>query len=106
MPTSETIHRLFNELKSCSPADVSKHSVAVVESFLLLEKSEQKELAETFYKWTLEHSTGKPLLFCYAKLILAFSLFYSEQYDEAFPLLIETQNLFTQQNDPDGAALC
>jgi tetratricopeptide (TPR) repeat protein len=106
MSTYDNVNHLFDELKKCPPADVSKHFQALVESFLLLGKPEQKEFADSFHTWAVQYAGGKPVLFCYAKLILAFSFFYSEQYDKALPMLIEAQNLFTEYNEPDGVALC
>jgi len=100
------VKQKFKELETCSPAEVRKCCMAILESYPFLEKAEQKEFAETLYKWAEQNATRKPLLFCYTKLILAFSFFYREQYDEAFPMLTETQNLFTEQNDTDGAAVC
>src|SRR5258708_6647031 len=104
MTNPENFNQLFNKLKSCAPADVGKHIEAIFESYLVLERAEQKECAATFYKWADECPSLHPLLLCYAKFLVAFSFFYSEQYDKALPLLTEIQKIFAEQNDLDGAA--
>jgi len=100
------VKQKFKELENCASADVSKHCLAILESYPFLERTEQKEFAETLFKWAENNATRKSLLFCYSKLILAFNFFYREEYDIAFPLLSETQQLFIENEDFDGAAVC
>src|SRR5690242_16711999 len=106
MSNSEFFKQIFTALKSCPAADVPKHFIALLESYPSLEKAEQKEFAETLYSWAVKKATQKPLLFSYAKFTLAFSIYYREFYDEALPLIVEAQNLFSEQNEANGAALC
>jgi tetratricopeptide (TPR) repeat protein len=106
MNIQDFIRQKIKILETCSPVDVSNQCFVILESLIALERSEQREFAETFYAWAGKNAESKPLLFCYAKLILAFSLFYRELYEESFPILTEAQNSFTELNDPDGAAVC
>jgi len=110
MNTGKTGKEIFNHhfeaLKTCPPADIPKHSMVLLESFLVWEKNEQDEFSELFYRWAEKHAIEKPLVFCYAGLTRAFSLFYREQYDAAFPMLTEIQNRFLEQGDVNGAAVC
>ncbi|MCX6290905.1 MAG: tetratricopeptide repeat protein [Bacteroidetes bacterium] len=105
MINQDYIRQKIKILEICSPVDVSKQCLAILESFITLDRPEQKEFAEAIYAMAEKNAAHKPLLFCYAKLVLAFSLFYREQYEEAFPMLTEAQNSFTDLNDPDGAAV-
>ena len=103
MSNDEFFRRIFAELKSCPPADVSKNFIILLEAYPSLEKAEQKEFAENLYRWAVKKANQKPLLYCYAKFTLAFSLYYREYYDEALPLIVESQNLFSEQNELNGA---
>ncbi|MEP6796463.1 MAG: tetratricopeptide repeat protein [Saprospiraceae bacterium] len=105
MVTDESFNQLFQSLKNCSPHDVGKTCMAIMESFVDIDREARKVRTEEMYAWAEQNAAKKPLSFCYAKLILAFSFFYNEQYDKALPLLIELQRLFSEQNDPDGAAV-
>jgi tetratricopeptide (TPR) repeat protein len=100
------INQKIRILETCSPLDVSKHCIAILESFLVLEKPMQKELAEELNTWAEKNAKHRPLLFAYAKLIFGYSYFSSEQFDTALPLLTEARDLFTQQDDKNGAAIC
>lgn len=106
MQVLEFTRQKIKLLEACSPVDVRRHYMAILESFILLEKDERKVFAETLYKWAGQNKAQQPLLFSYSKLLFAFHLFYNEQYDESFPLLTEAEHLFTGLNDLDGAALC
>jgi len=106
MQTNEKVQQLFDELKSCHPADAGKTCVAIVESLLTLDKSLLIELVKTHHSWAEQQAAVKPLQLGYAKFLLAFGFFYREKYDEALPLLTEAENLFTDQNEPDAAAAC
>jgi tetratricopeptide (TPR) repeat protein len=106
MPNSEYIQHKLKVVETCSPADVSRQCLAILEVYIFLDKAEQRKLAETLYKQAEQSSTFKPLLFCYAKLILAFSFFHREEYEEALRLFTEAQNQFNEQKDLNGAAIC
>ncbi len=106
MSNEENFKRFFTEVKSCQPAAVPKLCIEHLECYVELTRSEQKEFAETLYRWAEKKEAQKPVLFSYAKFTYAFSLYYREYYDESLPLLVAVQDLFTEQNDLHGAALC
>ena len=96
----------LSNLESCSPVDVSKHIISILERFNFLEVAERKEFEETLTTWMEQHKDNKPLLYAYSKLLLAFCSFYRESYDQALPLLLEARKLLTALGDPDGSAVC
>ncbi len=100
------IEQLIKQLKTSPPDKAGLHAADIIESFLTLDRSQQKEVAETIYAWAKQHARQKPVQFRYGKLILAFSYFYTEQYDKALPLLTELTHLFEEEHDPEGAAIC
>src|SRR5436190_13655738 len=102
----EIFNRHFKELKHCPPADVSKHIVAILECFPFIAGAAREEHADAVYELAIQHKAEKPLLFAYANLVRAFNYFYSENYNKALPMLPETQKLFEEQGDSNGAALC
>jgi tetratricopeptide (TPR) repeat protein len=100
--TSFSFEKLINE----EPATVRKLSMQVLENYTFLSKAEQEEFEERFYKKALEYATVNPILFCYAKLLHAYNLFYREHYDAVLPLLTSTHDLFVELDDQPGASLC
>jgi len=106
MESSAYTRQKLKILESVSPVDVSKQFMSILETFIFLDKAEQKEFAETLYQWAEQNATYKPLLFCYSKLILAFYFFYSEQYEKAFSMLAAIKEEFLEFHDSDGEAIC
>jgi tetratricopeptide (TPR) repeat protein len=104
-PKDNCNHQLA-QLKTCAPQDVSKHIMAILETFPFSARDEQEEFSKKVNDLAWQHAADKPLLYCYARLMHGFFLFYTERYDEALPLLTETKNLFDEYNDKDGAAVC
>jgi tetratricopeptide (TPR) repeat protein len=102
----ENFNTQFAQLKICDPRDVSKHIVAILETFPISTKDEQEEFSKKVNELAWQHAADKPMLYCYARLVHGFFLFYNEKYDEALPLLTETKNLFEEYNDAYGTALC
>jgi len=102
----ESFNQHFNALKECRVTDVSKHIMSMLENFPLAEAADRETYARIVYQFAEQHKTDKPLLFAYASLVKAFHEFYLERYETAFPMLVETQKLFEQQNDLNGAATC
>jgi tetratricopeptide (TPR) repeat protein len=102
----ENFNRQLAELKTCTPQEVSKHIIAILETFPVSTKDEQEEFSNKVNELAWQHAAEKPLLYCYARLMHGFFLFYSENYDVALPLLAETKNLFEEYNDKYGAAIC
>ena len=93
-------------LESSSPVDVSQHCLAILEAIIQLEKPDQQKFADILYEWAAGQKKRKPLLYCYARLVRAFTIFYNENYDNAFPLITWIYEEFNRLGDPDGAALC
>ncbi|MBK5284534.1 MAG: tetratricopeptide repeat protein [Bacteroidia bacterium] len=102
----ENFNLQFAELKTCAPENVSKHILAIQETFPSCTRDEQEEFSKKVNDLAWQHAADKPLLYCYARLMHGFFLFYGERYDEAFPLLEETKHLFEEYNDKYGAAIC
>ncbi len=105
MAVSNNFNQLFQSLISAPPADVGRLSTLIMESFVEIDREQRKERAEAISAWAEQNAPPNSIVYCYAKLILAFSYFYAEQYDKALPMLIELQRLFNELNDPDGAAV-
>ena len=107
--TQQAIQENFNhhlrELKQCPAADVSRHIMARLENFPLTGAADRETYARNIYALAWD-KTDKPVLFAYALLVRAFNEFYLERYDKALPMLVETQKLFEEQNDLNGAAVC
>jgi tetratricopeptide (TPR) repeat protein len=102
----ESFNHHFNELKHCSEADVSRHIMAIFENFPFMEPADRETYARLIYQYAEEHKAQRPVLFAYGSLAKAFNHFYLERYDMALPLLVETQKLFGEQNELNGAAIC
>src|SRR5436190_2282457 len=102
----ENFNTQFAQLKTCTPQDVSKHIQSILETFPVSTRDEQAEFSKKVNELAWLHAADKPMLYCYARLLHGFFLFYGEKYDEALPLLTETKNLFEDYNDKDGAAIC
>jgi|WetSurMetagenome_2_1015567.scaffolds.fasta_scaffold78604_2 tetratricopeptide (TPR) repeat protein len=105
MALSEDFNQLFKKIKSCPPADVARYAVAIIEVLVPAGREHQIEIAETVCTWAKEQAANKPVLLRYSKLIHAFSLFYTEQYEKALPAITELHRVFEDQHDPDGAAV-
>ncbi len=105
MANFEDTNKLVEEAKVCTPLEVGRLCAAIIEGYIFLEKSEQDKIAASFYNWAEENASAKPLLFCYAKALLAFGLFYRERYDEGLPLITECQNTFSELNEQKGIGL-
>jgi tetratricopeptide (TPR) repeat protein len=101
----EEVKSLFSKLKKSQPAETDKCIEAIIEKSLFLERAQRSELAEAFNVWALQQG-AHPILYAYSKLLVGFTFFYHEQYDKALPLLVEAQNLLTEQNELNGAAVC
>lgn len=78
----------------------------ILETFPMSAKEEQEEFSKKVNELAWQHATDKPLLYCYARLTHGFFLFYTEQYDQAIPLLEESKKHFEEYNDKNGAAIC
>lgn len=102
----ENFNYQLAELKTCTREDVSKHILAILETFPFSTRDEQEEFSKKVNELAWQHAADKPLLYCYARLMHGFFLFYSERYEEALPLLTESKNLFEEYNDKNGAAIC
>src|ERR1700752_3041170 len=102
----ENFARAFAALNNCKPEDVSLHIQSVLETFPISTWEEQEEFSKKVNELAWKHAADKPLLYCYARLMHGFFLFYGENYSEAIPLLTETQNLFEEHNDKFGVAIC
>src|SRR6185369_7737125 len=102
----EKFNEQFARLKSCSDPNVDKHVVAILELFPFADRASQEEFTNKINDLSWKYAVEKPKLYCYARLVRSFFLFYGEKYDEALPLLTETRNLFEEHGDKNGAALC
>jgi tetratricopeptide (TPR) repeat protein len=102
----ENIKQLFEKLINTTVPVDRDCCVVLLEIFPLLNKDEQKEFVRFFYKWAEENANQKPLIFCYAKCILALNYFYCEQHDLVLLLATEAQNLFAEQDEPSGVGVC
>jgi tetratricopeptide (TPR) repeat protein len=100
------IKQKLKDLETCPREEISRHCVAILESYIFLERAEQKSVAEEFYKWAQTFALHKPLLYCYAKYMKGFDLFYREHYEQALPLITEAQNLFAEQKEDGAVAMC
>ena len=96
----------FAGLKRCPVADVSKHIMAILENFPFTDVADRETYSRIVFQHAEQHKTDKPLLFAYASLLRVFHEFYQEHYETALPMLVETEKLFNEQNDLNGAAIC
>src|SRR5262245_52155585 len=101
---SEIFEREFAALKACSDENVSKHVMGMLEAFPFSPWQAQEEYSKKVNDLAWQLAAKKPLLYCYARLMRGFFLFYCENYEEALPLLTETQALFEEHHDRIGAA--
>jgi tetratricopeptide (TPR) repeat protein len=105
MSHSEAFEKLFTEFKSCSLTEAGDCGEAIIETFLGIDREEQKAMADTVYSWARQNAQTHPAQLRYARMIHAFSLFYTEQYDEAIPELNALEHVFDDQQDADGVAV-
>ena len=106
MSQFENISQLFNDLKNCPSAEISKYFAPATDLFPLLTKAEQNEFAQTFYQWAAKNADREQLKFCYAKFLSAMNSFLSEQHETALNLVTEARIQFDEQNDQDGIGIC
>jgi tetratricopeptide (TPR) repeat protein len=102
----ENFNHHFNELKQCQAADVSAHIMSILENFPFTGAADRETYARVICQFAELHREEKPLLFAYASLVKSFNEFYLERYEMALPMLAETEKLFNEQNDLNGAASC
>jgi len=106
MPNYGFTKQKLSMLDACSPVDVSKQTMAILEPHLLLSKEEQKEFAEAVVSWSEKNAGIKPTHHVYARLLHAYCLFMAEDYDAALPLLNEVEEQLKDLGDFDSAMLC
>ena len=102
----ENFNHHYNELKQCPERDVSKHIMAILENFPFTGAADRETYARIIYQFAESSRAIRPLLFAYASLLNAFNEFYLERYETALQKLLDTQKLFEEQNDLNGAAVC
>ncbi len=96
----------FNKLRQCPAEEVSRHIISILEIFPFSDVADRAFYAESVFQFAETQKEQKSLLYAYASFLKAFHHFYLEQYDKALPMLTETEKMFDEQKDLNGAALC
>ena len=95
--------------KACPGDEVKKQFQIISDSFVLMTRNEQAELAQQFYSWAEGERTSwtqQPLKYCFAKLLLGLDYFLGDQHEIALRTLDEAQKLFEEQDEKEGAGIC
>ncbi len=71
-----------------------------------LPRDEVMQLYHKIYDWAKQHKETHAQIFALATFNFGFIAFHSEQYDEGLKYYTEAQNLFSEQNDDNGIAIC
>ena len=106
MNNSENTHQLFAGLKTCATDDINKWFAPILVLFPLLPGKEKNELAQDLYKWVTENAAERSYKLPHAVYLCSLADFFNERYEQSLALLNESQKLFEEHNDRDGAALC
>ena len=100
----ETIQQHIKAFQQCPDTESNKSFNLISATFPLLTTLEKATVTYAFELWGKESESIHKLPF--VKYLRALNSFFAEDYESMMPIVFASKELFTQQNNLDGMALC